>query len=620
MRGKRRGLLSDMPPWARFGALPVAVVLTAALLAFGVDALAFAGRVHPGVKVGSVDVGRMTPAEARTAIAEHAEERLSAPVSVTFEEREWEVTSEKVGASVDAQRHVDAAMAVGRTGPFLGQLGARAGAWVRPVRIAMKADLDPAKTDPLLDDVAEAVLREPKDADIKMEGTTPKLVPAEVGIELRRDVVEDAMREAFVAEKRDVHAAVGFTPVAVTDEDAAAAMADAERMASGTVAIEHEGQSWEFEGKTIAGWLAFRQVPPATSEAGATGATATAETSEATSSATPTRMILEAFVDSKKVGKSVTPKVGEVGQEPVDAKFAVSGGKVTIVPSKDGTGPDMKALSKEMTIVLKGDGERVVTLRTRRVEPEITTAKAKGMGVKEHISTYTTDYDPGNAPRVNNIHTLAKALDGTLVAPGATFSFNGTIGPRTAAKGYQEAPAIVNGKLVPQLGGGICQVGTTVFNAVFFSGLPVVERRNHSQYISHYPKGRDATVSYGGPDLKFRNDLDTWVLVKTGVTAGTLTVSLYGTDPGYDVSYTTGEFTDIRPHGVSETKDPNLLEGKRVVEDSGVDGKKCVVTRTVKKGEAVVRSDTFTSVYKPKEEVVRIGTKKAPVKAVNPPQ
>ncbi len=97
---------------------------------------------------------------------------------------------------------------------------------------------------------------------------------------------------------------------------------------------------------------------------------------------------------------------------------------------------------------------------------------------------------------------------GRCIAPGETFSFNGTVGPRTAEKGYQEAGAIVNGELVPQLGGGICQVGTTIFNTVFESGLPVVERHNHSFYISHYPKGRDATVSWGGPDFKFRNDTD----------------------------------------------------------------------------------------------------------------
>jgi vancomycin resistance protein YoaR len=231
------------------------------------------------------------------------------------------------------------------------------------------------------------------------------------------------------------------------------------------------------------------------------------------------------------------------------------------------------------------------------------------MGIRGLISAYSTDYDPGNAPRVNNIHTLARALDGKLVAPGATFSFNGAIGERTAAKGYQEANAIVDGKLVPQLGGGVCQVGTTFFNAVFFSGLPVLERRNHSFYISHYPKGRDCTVSWGGPDFKWKNDTANWILVRTQFTSGSLTISLYGTDPGYDVQLQTGKFENVKPFPVQEVKDPALPKGAKVISDPGVDGCTVTVVRTVYKAGVVVRTDTFVSHYNPKVQVVRVGTK-----------
>ena len=237
----------------------------------------------------------------------------------------------------------------------------------------------------------------------------------------------------------------------------------------------------------------------------------------------------------------------------------------------------------------------------------------RDMGVEERISTFTTTYDGSNQSRVSNIHTLGDALDGKLVAPGASFSFNGAVGERTAAKGYQEANAIVNGKLVPQLGGGICQVGTTLFNSVFFSGLPITDRQNHSFYISHYPKGRDATVSWGGPDLKWKNDTKNWVLISVSYTSDSITISLYGTDPGYDVSFTTGPFTNETPYPVEKIKDPTLKSGLKIVKDRGETGKKCVVVRTVKRGGQVVRTDTFTSNYKPKVEVVRIGTKGAKI-------
>jgi vancomycin resistance protein YoaR len=318
---------------------------------------------------------------------------------------------------------------------------------------------------------------------------------------------------------------------------------------------------------------------------------------------------LECYLDSAEVTDTVSPMVAQVGKPAKDATFKASAGTVSIVPSQDGLGLDGEDLITGLTQTLSSTGERVLPLPMKRLEAAVTTEKARAMGIKERLATFTTDYSPSNQPRVNNIHTLADALDGALIAPGGTFSFNETIGPRTAEKGYQEANAIVNGKLVPQLGGGVCQVGTTVFNSIFFSGLPVIERRNHSLYISHYPKGRDASVSWGGPDIKFKNDTQSWVLVATAHTNSTVTISLYGTDPGYDVSYKTGEFTDFKDYPVKEIKDPTFPVGTRVIDEKGVRGRSIVVTRTVTKNGAVVRTDTFKSVYRASEEVVRVGTK-----------
>jgi vancomycin resistance protein YoaR len=355
-------------------------------------------------------------------------------------------------------------------------------------------------------------------------------------------------------------------------------------MVSGPVTLFYAEKQWEVAPETIGGWIGFRRM-------------------EGTS--VPT---LEAYVVSEDVSATVLPMVAEVGKPARDAGFSVSNGVVTIVPAEDGLQADAEDLAVRLTGVLKSTGERRAELTMHRVEPEITTEDAQGMGIVERISTFTTDYDSSNKPRVNNIHILADALDGTLIPPGGTFSFNETIGPRTAEKGYQEANAIVNGKLVPQLGGGICQVGTTIFNTVFFSGLPVVERHNHSQYISHYPTGRDATVSWGGPDFKFSNDTDHWVLVATGYTNSTITISLYGTNPGYEVTYDTGPWTNIVNPPIREVPDPTLPAGSRVVDEKGVSGRTVVVVRHVKKNGVEIRTDSFKSVYRAAEEVVRVGT------------
>jgi vancomycin resistance protein YoaR len=311
------------------------------------------------------------------------------------------------------------------------------------------------------------------------------------------------------------------------------------------------------------------------------------------------------------VGAATASLTKGSGRPAKNAAFTVVKGKIKITASQVGLGPDLASLADDLARACVGAGARTAAVKFTQTQPSLTTTAAREMGISDRISSFTTTYATVNPARTSNVHLLAHALDAKLVPPGGTFSFNQTAGERTAAKGYQEAPAIVKGKLVPQLGGGVCQVGTTFFNTVFFSGLPIVERHNHSFFISHYPKGRDATVSWGGPDFKFKNDTKGWILIRTSTTASSITISLYGTDPGYQVDYTTGPFTDVVPHKVIEVKDPKLKKGARIVTDGGVDGCRILVVRTVYKDGAVVRTDRFVSIYSPKDETVRVGTKTA---------
>jgi vancomycin resistance protein YoaR len=494
--------------------------------------------------------------------------------------------------------------------------------WFSPVDLKATVVGDPEMIDEVLASVEASVTREPRNAEIVIEGTEARIEPAEVGLAVQRDIVTQDLLEGFGCSERSIQVAAEFVPVAVTEDDAQQALTDALKMMSGPVTVTYEDKSWEFGPEVIGEWIDFRAVP--VEETSGTVVSLDCDHGlectdtvcvDASGTVRPHRMMLEAFISANEASQTVYDTVGEAGSPAQNATFKASGGRVQIVPHKDGTGPDVEALATSMTNTLLGDGERVVALRTTRVEPEITTEVAEGMGIKERIATFTTTYSSGNAPRVNNIHVLADMLDGTLIPPGGTFSFNGTIGPRTADKGFQAASAIVNGELVPQLGGGICQVATTLFNTIYESGLPVLERKNHSLYISSYPKGRDAAVSWSSPDLKFQNDTDTWILIATGYSNSSVTMSLYGTDPGYDVTSEVGSWTNIRAHPVQEVKDDTLPEGSRVTEESGADGRTITVKRIVKKDGELVREDSFRSVYRSKTETVRVGTKKASTSA-----
>jgi len=588
---KRRGV--RLPAWlerwpvpARVALLVFTSLLAVASVAVAADLAVSAGRVHPGVRVGDLPVGGMDVAEATSAIATHVAVRSAEPVTVVAGDDSWSVGAAEVGLSVDATSLAEGAYAVGR-GTVGDALLERVRSVFGGVTLPLALDYDADAMDAVLSAIEERTTTPPVDAAVVVDGVVVTRTEPQDGLGIDRDAAVERIVEAFVLEDRTVTLDLTPRAPAITAEGTQAAYTAAVKMVSAPLTLYYDDKRWEVPASTIGGWIDFRRVE--------TTAAASAE--------------LEAYIVSEEVSATVLPMVAEVGRPAKDATFKVGGGAVTIVPSEDGLAADAESLASRLVTVLTGDGPREAELTMRRVEPARTTADAEQMGIKERISTFTTEYASGNKPRVNNIHVLSDALNGTLIPPGGVFSFNETIGQRTAAKGYQEANAIVNGKLVPQLGGGICQVGTTIFNTVFFSGLPVVERRNHSQYISAYPKGRDATISWGGPDFKFKNDTPNWILIATSYTNSSVTISLYGTDPGYEVQYTTGDWTNLIDPPVREVPDPDLPVGSRVVDERGVSGRTIVVTRTVRKGGTVIRTDTFKSVYRPVEEVVLVGTK-----------
>jgi len=584
--------------------IPAGII--ALLLVVGVaDAAATSGRVQWGVKAGAVPIGGLTAPEAASRIAAQVGPKLGRTVTARAADKTWPVVATTIDASLEASKAAGAAYKVGRSGGFFAQtfdrLAAVTGARTVPVTVSVNED----KLAVFFATVNSAVAVPGHDASITVQGTKLTLVPAKTGTGLRIEQVRTALKNGFLGADPVAEFAVGDVPVNVSDRDAAAALADAKKLVSGPVSLTWEAHAWSVSAQQLAGWLTFHRVPAAASEASAAAAVLADDIVPKPGE----RMKLVAGFDPDLVSATVFPLTKDVTKPAIDAQFVTSGTHVTIKPGQVGLGPDVRALSVDLVGVLKGSGPRSVGLKMTQLRPTVTTEQAQTMGINERISTFTTSYSSGATQRVNNIRTLAASLDGKLVAPGETFAFNAAVGERTAAKGYQEAPAIVNGKLVPQLGGGICQVGTTFFNTVFFSGLPVKERTNHSFYISHYPKGRDCTVSWGGPDFKWTNDTSAWVLIKTSASSSSLTISLYGTNPGNTVTYTTSDFTNVVPFPIKLVPDPTLAAGAQIIDDPGVNGCRVTVVRTVSRNGAVVRTDTFVSIYKAKEQSVRVGTK-----------
>jgi vancomycin resistance protein YoaR len=225
----------------------------------------------------------------------------------------------------------------------------------------------------------------------------------------------------------------------------------------------------------------------------------------------------------------------------------------------------------------------------------LTTAEAEKIKPKEVISTFTTSF-PFNPPRTENITIAARTLNGTYVAPGKGFSLNEVLGQRTAAKGYNSAPVIENGRLTKDYGGGISQLSTTLFNAIFFSGARIEEHHPHSFYISRYPEGREATISWPNVDNRFTNDTGYGILIQAGVSGNSVTVTFHGTKV-WDIDAVKGPRRNlVQPKNITDDK-------AGCVPQSPTPGFDVSVTRIFKKGAAEVKRSTFNTHYIPEDNV-----------------
>ena len=305
-----------------------------------------------------------------------------------------------------------------------------------------------------------------------------------------------------------------------------------------------------------------------------------------------------------------------VDTPPVDATFAVSNGNVSVVSGKPGLVLDVPRSAAAVLAAAERPVARTAKLSLVEQQPARSTADARAMGITGTVGSYETLYG-GDPNRIHNVQLVAHLVDNKLIPPDTTFSFNGTTGERSAEKGFLEAPVIVNGELQTGLGGGVCQVSTTVFNAAYEAGLRITARTNHALYISHYPLGRDATVNYPDTDLKFENDTGHWLLLRTWVGSSSLTVALYGTPQHRRIDTFPQPLRTVAPPPVQKTVDATLKPGQVVVDDPGVPAQSTSVERKVYSSSGALLSDqTWFSSYRSMPKLVRVGPKKKHKKPV----
>lgn len=264
------------------------------------------------------------------------------------------------------------------------------------------------------------------------------------------------------------------------------------------------------------------------------------------------------------------------------------------------------SFDKEKARELLNNDQNEYKIELEYTYPEITVSDLDIDIFKDTLSYFPTNYDTSNKDRETNLELAAEKINGTILLPGEEFSYNTIVGARTIDKGYKEAKIYSNGKVVDGLGGGICQISTTIYNSAIFANLEITERYNHQFITSYVPAGRDATVVYGVKDLKFKNNRLYPIKIEIKVNNGIASCSIYGIEEEneYNIDFDIETISTTPPTTIYE-KDVSVERGKEKTKQKGTNGSTVNVYKVLKQGGSIISKTLLSQdTYKPLEKII----------------
>ncbi len=560
-RSRRLGPL----PLVGVGVLAVLALVTAA---WGIDSSRTDGEVVRGTRLGGTDIGGLSRDELNTVFDDLDTGLGEASLTAQIDEVTVDTNPATLGAAVDRERQADAALAARRGGNPVLRPFHWLTSFVTTDDLAPIYEVDPEMAASGAQDVLTAALDQPVDPGVVVEQGELRLSEGKAGVRVDPAEVAEVLPAALAGPgPYEITLQSVAAEPRYTNDQVQAVVDEAGTATSEPIEIRVLDKKAELVPATMRSWI---RLDSSGDEPAWT-------------------------IDSEAALADLKPLFPSLGSEDERAHFNIVDNVPVIIPasstiicctteSVDGIGDVMRQAPLGGVADNKNpDPER----RVAELEPESVGAdegvtELEGLGIVEEVSTFTTKH-PCCQNRVTNIHRMADLVRGVVIRPGEDFSINGHVGERTIAKGFVADHAIVDGVLKDQVGGGVSQFATTFFNASFFAGLDFNEYQSHSLYISRYPKGREATVSWKKPDLSVKNTTPYGILVWTSYTDTSLTVTFYSTKnvevtagdlqsngQGECTRYTTPR-TRVYPDGTK--KEDSVFATYRPAEGVGCDGK-----------------------------------------------
>ncbi len=548
----------DVKPMSRRVLKPflfVAILLAAlvVLLVFAAkDAQSYKGRVARNVFIGGVDVSGKTPEELDLAIDEIEQQLRITPVRIATFDGGFEAPGASFGLTIDRpEMRIRALEAQRPAGPFA-RLSRYFQSYVHKEQVPLVAKADRATTAKTLSEREGSKRRDPVDPQLRVRNGAFAVLPGSDGEGIDVDALTSQLALAAATAKDSITIEANRVPLPsrFTNAELTRLVDLATSRTANPIPIISDGTAYQISSEKLRAW-----VTPKIND-----------------------RLLELRLDETKTFEGLQEILGKIPRPAVDAQITISDtGQVVSTPSSTGYACCAPDSVRRLERALAGATTLPVEIDLQTLEPKVTTEELASYKITEPIGTFTTKHKAGE-DRVKNIHRIADLVRGQIIPPGKTFSLNGFVGQRTPEKGFVEAHVIEDGVFKDSFGGGISQFTTTLFNAAFFGGLDIPAYKAHSIYISRYPFGREATLSWEQPDLKIRNSTPYGVLIWPTYTASSITVTLYSTE------FVKGEAAEPEVTMRGECK---------VV--------KTVRTRTYVDG--TTKKDTFRAEYLPKEGV-----------------
>jgi vancomycin resistance protein YoaR len=598
-------------PASPLGQAMVALMLGLGLLAFllvvtpSVYAANYNGRIFPGVSVSGVDLSGLTAQQAAALL----KERISYPTSgqIVFKDgtNVWTATPNELGLYFDSQNTALAAYQSGRIGSLAQRYADRFKAWYTGIELSPVFVMDEQTAVNYLQNIATQIDKPIIEAAIGLEGVQVKVNSGQIGRKM--DVM--AAQAAVSAQLQTLQDAVipltvEETPPVILDASAQAALAQQILSAPLVLQVENAEQGdpgpWTLEPSVLASMITIQRV-----ETNATGT-------------------YQVGLDEKLLRTYLDGIAPNLLRWPVNARFIFNDDSRQLeLIQKSTIGRSLDVETSLQVINQKlAEGAHTISLDMEFTNPQVTDdATAEQLGISEAVSVHTSYFYGSSAERIQNIELASARFHGVLVPPGGTVSMADILGDVSLDTGYAEAWIIFGDRTIKGVGGGVCQVSTTLFRTAFLGGYQIDERYPHAYRVGYYEQtasggynpdyaGLDATVFAPVVDFKFTNDSQYWLLMETYVNAAgrSLTWKFYSTSDGRTVDWQTTGITNVVPElDPLYEENSDLAKGEVKQVDWGVDGADVTVTRTVTRDGQVIHQDTFNTHYVPWRDIYQYG-------------